>query len=299
MWLPLALLAYILFAGATITDKYLLTRPIPDARVYAFYTGILGLFAFALAPFGFHILQGPILILGIFAGMLFVGALLLFFMGLQNGEVSRVGVAIGGLVPFFTLLFVYIGTGELPGTSHLIAFALLVLGSFVILFDRGGGVFYSIKILGLIFASSFLFGLYFTITKFLFSTESFISAFLWIKAGGALFALFLLFSPAVRRTLFTHKKSSSKKVGGVLVAKNMAGGVATVLQHLAVSTANFSEVALVNALQGAQFVVVFLIPIFLAKKFPVILGKMREEVTIAKAIGAGLIVFGVIVLAVT
>lgn len=299
MWLPIALLAYILFAGATIVDKYLLTRPIPDPRVYAVYTGMLGLFAFAMAPFGFQIPQGPILVLGIFSGVLFMVALLLFFVGLQSGEVSRVGVAIGGLVPFFTLFFVYIGTGELPGTSHLIAFALLVLGSFIILFDRIEGIFYNTKILGLIFASSFLFGLYFTITKFLFSTEPFISAFLWIKVGGALFALFLLFSPTVRRTLFAHKKLFSERVGEVLAAKNMAGGVATILQHLAISTANFSEVALVNALQGAQFVLVFFIPIFLAKKFPAILGKMREEVTIAKAIGAGCIVLGVIILAVT
>lgn len=298
MWLPFALFAYILFAGVTIADKYLLTRPIPDARVYAFYTGILGLFAFVLAPFGFTIPHGPILFLEIFAGVLFIGALLLFFMGLQDGEVSRIGIAAGGLVPFFTLLFVYLGTGELPTTSHLIAFAFLILGSFVILFDRLAGILPNSKVLGLIFASSFLFGLYFTITKFLFSAESFVSVFLWIKAGGAMFAIFLLISPVVRRTIFTHKKSPSKKTGGVLVAKNAAGGVAAILQHLAVSTARFGEVALVNALQGVQFALVFLIAIFFAKRFPAILAGMREEVTVAKVIGTALVIVGIAVLAV-
>jgi drug/metabolite transporter (DMT)-like permease len=299
MWLILSLLAYILFAGATITDKYLLARPIKDARVYAFYTGIFGLFAFILAPFGFDIPSPITAFFGILAGIIFISALFLFFSALRIGEVSRVGISLGGLVPFFTLIFIYIGTGSGPSPLQFIAFTFLAGGSFIIIFERLTKLIHNLKKLGLVLASSFLFGLYFTLAKFLFDVQSFISAFIFIKIGGALFALLFLFSPSVRRTLFKHKKSLPRKISGIFVAKNIAGGIAALLLHLAVSTARFGEVALVNALQGVQFALVFFVVIFLTKKFPKII---KEEISlqdiIIKATGAGLIIAGVVMLGV-
>lgn len=300
MWLLLALAAYILFAAVTVTDKYLLQRPIPDAKVYAFYTGIFGLFAFVLAPFGFEIPSDAFIFLGILAGIFFIAALFLFFVALRIGEVSRVGISLGGLVPFFTLFFVYIGTGEFPEFSQSVAFSLLVIGSFIIIFERFQKFLHNIKTFSLVLASSFLFGLYFTIVKFLFQTQPFVSAFIWIKIGGALFALIFLFSPQVRKILFEHKKSLPKKVGGIFIAKNTAGGVGALLQHFAISIARFGEVALVNALQGAQFAIVFFIALFLTKRFPkIIKEEMHREALVAKILGAAFIIVGVVLLAIT
>ncbi len=299
MWLILSLLAYTLFAGATITDKYLLARPIKDARVYAFYTGVLGFFAFALVPFGFDIPSPIIIFFGILAGIIFIVALFLFFSALRIGEVSRVGISLGGLTPFFTLLFVYIGTGNAPNPAQFIAFLLLMGGSLIIIFERLSKLVYNLEKLGLVLASSFLFGLYFTIAKFLFDTQSFISAFIFIKIGGALFALLFLLSPSVRKMLFKHKKSLSPKIGKIFVAKNAAGGVAALLLHLAISTARFGEIALINALQGVQFALVFLMAIFLTRKYPkIIKEEMSLQDIIVKAVGAGLIIIGVVMLAV-
>jgi len=299
MWLILAIAAYILFAASTITDKYLLARPIPDARVYAFYTGIFGLFILVLAPFGFGIPSPITIFLGIFAGIIFIAALFLFFSALRIGEVSRVGISLGGLVPFFTLFFVYIGTGEVPGPMQFIAFMLLIGGSLVIIFERVVNLTHNLKKLGLVLASSFLFGLYFTIAKFLFTTQPFINAFIWIKIGGALFAVLFLFSPEVRKILFKHKKSLPKKIGGIFIVKNAAGGLGALLLHLAISTARFGEIALINAVQGIQFVAVFFVAIFLTKKYPRI---VKEEISlqdiIVKSAGAGLIIAGVVMLAI-
>jgi len=297
MWLFLALAAYFIFAAVTITDKYLLTRPIPDARVYAFYTGIFGLFAFILVPFGFEVPPNILIFLGIMAGAIFTAALFLFFVALRISEASRVGISLGGLVPFFTLLFVYVGTGEFPEFSQSIAFAFLVGGSLIIIFERLKRFLHNIKIFSLVLASSFLFGLYFTLAKFLFQVQPFVSAFIWIKIGGALFAIIFLFFPEVRKILFQHKKSPPKRIGGIFVVKNAAGGLGSILQHLAISIARFGEVALVSALQGVQFALVFFIALFLTKRFPKII---KEEIhgaaILTKILGTTLIIAGIVLL---
>jgi drug/metabolite transporter (DMT)-like permease len=221
------------------------------------------------------------------------------FLALRIGEVSRVGISLGGLVPFFTLFFVYIGTGDVPTPPQFIAFMLLIAGSFIIIFERLAKLVHNLKKLGLVLASSFLFGLYFTLAKFLFDAQPFITAFIFIKIGGALFALLFLLSPSVRRMIFKHKKSLPKKTGGIFVAKNVAGGRGALLLHLAISTARFGEIALINALQGVQFAIVFLIAVILTRKFP---GIVKEEISGAaltvKVVGTGLIVAGVVMLAI-
>lgn len=298
MWLFFALAAYVLFAAATITDKYLLAKPLPDARVYAFYTGILGLAAFAFAPFGFLIPHPALIFLGIFAGILFIAALFLFFCALKLGEVSRVGISFGGLIPFFTLLFTYIGTGELPARNELSAFILLFSGSLIIALDQYERIVHSIKIFGLVIVSSLIFGLYFFIVKFLFTTQPFISAFLWIKLGGAVFASLFLSSPQVRKALFQHKKSPPRKAGSVFIVKNAAGGLGALLLHLAIATARVGEVAVVNALAGAQFALVFLGAVFLTKRAPgIIREKISREAMAVKLAGTSLVVLGIILLA--
>ena len=298
MWIALAIFAYILFAGVTITDKYLLARPIPDARVYTFYTGIFGLFSFGLVTFGFKLPEGSIIFLSLFAGVIFIWALFLFFSALRMGEVSRIGISLGGLIPFFTLFFVYIWTGEFPNPLQVFAFVLLVAGSFVIIFERLLRPVHNLKRLFLVVASAGLFGLYFALVKFLFGEHSFISIFILIKVGGAFAALLFLLSPSVRKILFEHKKSPPKKIGGIFIVKNIAGGVGALSLHFAISVARFVEVSLINALQGAQFVLVFLGVLFLTRKFP---GIVKEEIhgkaLVVKFLGTGFIVAGIIILA--
>ncbi|MFY9457458.1 MAG: hypothetical protein WAP23_00810 [Candidatus Spechtbacterales bacterium] len=300
MWLILALAAYIFFAAATITDKYLLARPFPDARVYIFYTGILGIFVLLLAPFGLEAPSYLVVFVGILAGIVNSAALFLFFLVLKVGEVSRIGISLGGLVPFFTLLFIYAWTGELPSALQFMAFASLVAGSFVVIFERFINLVHNLKRFAMILASSFLFGLYFAVAKFLFLEQSFISAIVWIKIGATLFALFFLLFPSVRKTIFEHRKTLSKNAGLILISKNAAGGLGAFFQHVAISLARVSEVSLVNALQGVQFALVFFAALFLTKKFPgIIREEVRGEALAVKFLGTGLIVSGVVILAIS
>lgn len=299
MYILLALAAYILFAAATLTDKYLLNQPIPSAGAYSFYIGIMGLFSLFLIPFGFYIPQGILILLSIFAGAIFLSALFLFFVSIRRGEVSRVGISVGGLIPMFTLAFVYVSAGDLPDIKGMAAFSLLLLGSLIVVLERVKGMFENLRQFLLILSASALFGLYFTIAKFLFNNLSFINAFVWIKIGAAMFALLFLLSADVRKILFQHKKEKPKKIAGIFLAKNAAGGIAELLRHLAISLAKFGEVALVNALQGAQFALVFFGAVFLSKKFPEIVKEgIGKRAMVVKFLGTGFVVLGIIMLAI-
>lgn len=299
MWLLLALAAYFLFAAVTIIDKYLLARPIPDARVYTFYMGVLGVFVLPLALFGIETENITLILLGILGGILHTVALFLFFSALRVGEVSRIGIAVGGLVPIFTLAFMYIWTKELPSPLQLAAFFILMAGSFVIIFERFIKLVHNLKRFAFVLIASVLFGSYFALAKFLFEEQSFISAIVWIRVGAVVLSLSLLLSSDVRKIIFAHKKFPYKKAGIVFLAKNAAGGLASFLQHAAIALARGPEISLVSALQGVQFALVFFGAVFLTKRFPGILKeKIHKEALFIKFLGTGFIVAGIVILAI-
>ena len=65
MGIVFAVGAYALSGIVIVVDKILLSKRIPSAAAYVFFVGILGIFAFALAPFGFSLLHPAELILAL------------------------------------------------------------------------------------------------------------------------------------------------------------------------------------------------------------------------------------------
>lgn len=56
-WLLLVILAHLFYALVFLIDKYIVSRPLPHPVVYAFYVGVLSIFIWVLAPFGFPFLR--------------------------------------------------------------------------------------------------------------------------------------------------------------------------------------------------------------------------------------------------
>ena len=108
MWIVIASTSYILLAVVTVFDKYILTGPLQNPKIFTFLAGILGGVVFILIPFGFLEIPGPLIILfALLAGMMRIFALLGLFSSLQKFEASRVIPALGGITPIFTLLLVF------------------------------------------------------------------------------------------------------------------------------------------------------------------------------------------------
>lgn len=297
LWLPIIIFAYLIFAITALIDNYLLLGP-PNPKSYAFYVGVLGISALVLVPFvGFSVPPTPQIILAFLAGALFVLALFWYFTGLEYFEPSRIVPAVGGILPLFTFGLVYLfSRGEaVLGFRELLAFGLLVFGSILVTYEKKKKIsFRSFKISALAAA---LFALAFILTKYVYLAQPFWSGFIWMRIGGFLAALCFLLTKAVREEIFLRKFTFQKKTGTLFLFNQSMGAGAFILQNFAIALAGLAYLPFINALQGIQYVFLFLLVIFLTRRFPKISEeKFSKSIVIQKVISIVLIGLGLAIL---
>lgn len=296
IWLTVIIFAYLIFAVTSLIDNYLLAGP-PNPKSYSFYIGVLGISVLVLAPFvDLSIPAKPQLLLALLTGVIYILALFWFFMGLEHFEPSRIVPAIGGMLPLFTFTLVYFfSRGEaVLGVKELFAFALLILGSFLITFERKKISFQSLKIS---IMAAFLFALVFVLSKYVYLEQPFWSGFIWMRIGGFLAALCFLLTKAVREEIFLKKFTFQKKTGTLFLFNQGMGAGGFILQNFAIALAGLAFLPFLNALQGIQYVFLFLIIIFLARKFPrIVEEKLTQKNVLQKVISIALIGLGLIIL---
>ncbi len=293
-WIIIVIAGHFLNAFAFLMDKFLITKKIPSPFVYAFFIGMLGILALVLIPFGVIIPSNVEIIRALLAGATFILALVFFFAGLKENEVSRVVPLTGGFVPAFTFVLAYIFLGERLGTSEVLAFIALVIGGVLITIEKKGrgstkGYIYAI-ISALIFAISFV------VTKQVFIDQTFISGFVWSRIGGFLLALSFLLIPSARNGILHQPKQKNRgHTAGLFFAGQAMGSLGFVLVNYSISLAS---VSLVNAMQGVQYAFLLVMILILSKKFPKILSeKLSGGVLIQKILAIILISIGIILIA--
>ena len=298
LWLLVIILAYLILAVTALIDNYLLLGP-PNPKSYAFYVGVLGIAVLILPPFeGFSVPPASQIILSILAGALFVLALFWYFTGLEYFEPSRIVPAVGGILPLFTFGLVYLFSkgGAVLGLKELFAFGLLVFGSILVTYEKKKKIsFRSFKISVLAAA---LFALAFILTKYVYLSQPFWSGFIWMRIGGFLAALCFLFFREVRKEIFQRKFTFKKKTGALFLANQGMGAGGFILQNFAIALAGLAFLPFINALQGIQYVFLFLLIIFLTRRFPKISEeKFTKEIISQKIISIALIALGLFILA--
>ncbi len=275
-WFWLAISSYALLAVVAVGDRYLLSGPIPNHKLYTFYIGALGMLIFLLIPFvGWPIVAlGPFLI-ALLAGIAFGGGLYFLFFGLERYEASRIVPAIGGLVPIATLVFSFILFKEARSFSlwEAAAFIALVGGSVLITRDKTKE--HSRKSFLVALASGIFFGVSFALTKAAFVVSSFWPAFMWQRAGVFVVAAALfVFSRSLRSSLFRPARGGIHRSLGttlLFLGNQSAGAVSGILQTVAIYLAPPLYVAFVNALQGTQYVFLLIFTAVLSFWFPQVL----------------------------
>lgn len=298
MWLIITISFYFILAAVYLVDKYLLSGSIGNPKVYTFYVGALGIGFLAFAPFvGFYIPPITQLFLALLAGAIFIFACYWLYKALQMFETSRVVPAINSFVPIFTFLLILAASfgKENPSFYDLLAFLLLILGSFLITIKKQ--TFISFNSLKISLVCAFLMSLAFVMSKYVYLSQSFWTGFIWIKIGGFLAAIcFLAFSKEVRQEIFGKKILQKQKAMGLFLLNQAAGGTANVLQNFAISLAPLAYVALINALQGVQYIFLLIFTIVLSIKMPQILkeevsrGVILQKAAAILVIGAGLVI---------
>ena len=302
-WILIAIIAYFILAIVNLADKFLLEKVLPSAKTYTFLVGFLGLIILIIAPW---FLNWPGLYLtsfNIFIGFLLPLALILLYTALRLGEASKIITIIGGSVPIFTILLSFVLLGERFTNLQYTAFFYLIFGTLIISYFPGGHELWTrifiwfglesqkrLRSIIIALSASFIFALFFVGSKYLYNSQEFISAFIWIRIGSFLAVLFLLLSKKNRKEIFKNiNKLRGKKRAIFLGNQGLAAG-GFFLQNYAIA---LGSVALVNALQGVQYAFLLILASFLTIFYPqVIKEKISKLIIFQKMIAIILISFG-------
>lgn len=319
MWLFVSISSYFINAGVYAADKFLLSKKIHSSITYTFYVGIWSIFNIFLLYFDFWVPSLRELGVDLLAGLLFLVTLIFWYKALHQSEATRVVPIVGALVPIFSFLLSYIFLGETLAERQLLAFFILINGGILISVKRTS--FWVIKdvlasfknvfgdMLGGIHAqyrptkrlilnsvtSALFFALYYVLIKYIYISQPFIGGFVWSRMGSFLGVILILFVPDWRKLIVKHQKGAktSRNIIFFLTVRLLAAA-AFIMLNWAISMGN---VALINSLQGTQYVFLFFIVLFLSTKYPKILNEeLGGGVLLQKIIGAALISTGLYML---
>ncbi|MEK7647013.1 MAG: EamA family transporter [Patescibacteria group bacterium] len=267
-WILVAVAAYFFGALSFIGDKLILSRIVTSPLVYAFYAGVLSVFAALLFPFDMIWPGTAQFLLSLVAGVIFLFALLALFVALKSGEVSRVLPVVGGLTPVFVYLGSYALLGEQLTFMQTVALVFLVVGGVLISMERAPWSFFGIpawhNILMPVLAA-LLFGIFYVSVKYVFTHQPFLSGFIWTRLGSFAGALILLVPKSNREVIFNSVRTLNARVGGFFIANKILAGIAFLILNYAIY---LGSVTLVNALQGVQYFFILAFSIFLSARIP-------------------------------
>ncbi|OGF25302.1 hypothetical protein A2468_01635 [Candidatus Falkowbacteria bacterium RIFOXYC2_FULL_46_15] len=318
-WLLVAIAAYSINAGVYVADKFLLSKKIHSSITYAFYVGIWSIFNLVILAFDPWTPDLRELMIDLLAGMLFLATLVFWYKALHQSEATRVVPIVGALVPIFSFIFSYIFLGESLGERQLLAFFILINGGILISIKRTriylipevmnrfknifgdvlGGIHAAYRptrrLLTNSVTSALFFAGYYVLIKYIYLNQPFIGSFVWSRVGSFLGALLILFIPDWRRNIVDHQRGAkTPKNMGFFLGVRVLAALAFIMLNWAISLGN---VALVNSLQGAQYMFLIVIVFFLSTRYP---RYLKEElgggVMLQKLIGATLVGTGLYML---
>jgi len=316
MWLPIAILAYFMNAGVYTADKYFLSKKIHSSIAYAFYVGIWSIGNITLFLFTpFFLPEWHWLILDLFAGLLFLAALIAWYKALHQSEATKVVPIVGAFIPVYSFILSYIFLGEGLSQKELMALFILIIGGVLISIkqkkeSRIKKVWHNIMIffgsskselhpVGRLIINSliaaFVFAAYYVLIKYIYLNQPFLGSFIWTRMGSFLGALLLLIPLSNRAVILEKKKRRSAiKSWPLFLSIRFLAVVAFILLNYAISLGN---VALINALQGVQYVFLIFIFLVLSEAYPKILKEeMGKAVLIQKFMGVMLVGVGMYLL---
>jgi hypothetical protein len=297
-YLPLAITAYLLNGVSVIINKYLLVKEAPNPFFYIFYISLFSLFVLVGIPF-VPIPLPQTFIYASISTLLWTSGAFFMFRALKIGNPARVIPVIGTLIPV-TLA----GIGFISGTltsNELWAISVLVFGLLLLVLPYLKGRISHHEILSIIVSSLFFADSY-VVLSWAYQSGNFASVFVYSRIILIPFLLAFYFIPFLKKKFLNQKHSQVtfkffSKGGLLFLASQLSGGASEMLLTFSISLAN---PALVNSLQGVQYVFLFLAGLMLSKKLPAL---FEEKMTIwlwcAKLLGIILITVGLFILSMT
>jgi drug/metabolite transporter (DMT)-like permease len=287
----LAIIAHALIGISLIWDKVLLKRPeTTDLPSYVFWLGAISIFGLALIPFGFRFPGIGLAAMGFAAGLLDLIASYFYYWALKAGEASEELAAMGGFAPVATAL-IAMPLLKAPLGGELAAFTLMTLGGFIMFFAEKQPLK---KMLPKIAAASAAFGMMNVLQKIVFNQTNFVTGYVFFTLGTFMGAMALLIPPSWRQQIFKSSRGAPPKSKFWYMVNRLVAGVGSFLVVLALSRAN---PALVEAISGVRYIVIFIGAYAITMLKPSWFREdFRKWVFIAKATATCLVVAGLVLL---
>ena len=248
----IAILAHGLIGASLVWDKVLLQRrETRNLLSYVFWLGAISVFGLALLPFGFRMPPLRLAATGFTAGLLDLIASYFYYAALKSGEASDEIAAIGGFSPVATALF-SVPLLDRPIGGQTLGFTFMTAGGFIMFFAEKAPLQ---KMLPRIVIASAGFGLSNVLQKLVFNETNFVSAYVFFTLGTMAGALLMLVPPSWRRQIFERSEHAPPKSRFWYVVNRFVAGVGSFLVVYAISRAS---PALIEAISGVRYIVVFI-----------------------------------------
>ncbi len=286
-YLIVAIIAWSIFSVSTLIDKYLLNKPIGDAKVYTFYTGLFAIFIVIIfLPFaGWPGLNH--FLFDISCGGFFLISLYFLFAAIQKREVSQVIPLVGALTPIFALIIEHVWFNSNLRPTEYMAFFFLVLGTFTISYEKK---FHSRNLILPILAA-LLGATYYVVVKS--ALTPFSSNFAWVRLGSVIAAAAMLLHPHIRAAVFKTSHSLKSSASNLFLIKSVLAGAGFIVLNYAIS---IGDPALVNSLQGIEYALIFIMVVIISAYRPKILHENLPHPMMLQKIAAIMFIFTGLVL---
>jgi len=315
MWLLITVSAYFINAGVYVADKFLLSKKIHSSIAYAFYVGIWSIFNIFLLFLAPWMPNARELTLDLLGGFLFLVTLVFWYKALHQSEASRVVPIVGALVPIFSFILSFVFLGETLSQQQLLAFIILICGGVLIsikhtkvysyqkviirIREVAGDIFGEVpagaqptsRLLINSVTAAVFFAAYYVLMKFIYIYQPFVGSFVWSRLGSFIGVLFMLFVPDWRKVIVKQQKGTKtpKNMFYFLTVRLLAAA-AFIMLNYAIS---LGSVAVVNALQGVQYLFLFIMILIVSTRFPKVLNEqLGGGVLLQKLIGTLMICLG-------
>lgn len=277
-WFVFSIIGYFLNAISITINKAILSKDIPSPSTMTFLTATLGMVSIVLIPFGVTFTSPLVLLFSLIAGIFFVAAIFAMFYALQKGQASNIPVFIGAFQPIFVFFLAFFFLAEILTKNYFTGFIFLTLGGLIIALR---GLKDHRKVFGVAILSSVFFAVTFVVSKWIFGEIGFINGLFWTRLGAFIGGLILILNPYCRReikkVLTRRNKKKNTRATMEFLAAQTTGAVSLILIYYAFS---LGSVTLVNALQGVQYIFIFVLVEPLGYFFP----KLWSEDLTKKAI---------------
>ncbi len=248
----IAVIAHGLIGVSLVWDKVLLQKKeTTNLLSYVFWLGAISVFGLVLLGFGFKMPSLKLAGLGFVAGIVDLIASYFYYSALKAGEASDELAAMGGFEPVATALIAIPLLGHSLG-GNVAGFAVMTAGGFIMFFAEKQPLR---KMLPKILLAAAGFGLTAVLQKMVFNNTNFVSGYVFFTLGTTAGAFAMLIPPSWRRQIFEHSEDAPPKSKFWYMFNRFVAGVGSFLVVLAVSR---THPALVSAISGVRYVIIFL-----------------------------------------